>query len=259
MGFTEAQLSAWLASYFWPFIRIGAMMAAAPIFSARHINMRFRLLLAVVVTLAAAPLLPKMPVVDAFSHEAFLIIVHQIGIGVMMGFTIQLVFGALIYGGQVLAYSMGLGFASMVDPLNGLQVPVVAQFYLIIATLLFLIVNGHLILIQMVVDSFQTLPVAVDGVTRNSLWDLVSWGSRMFAGGLLIALPVVASLLMVNIGMGVVTRAAPQFNIFAVGFPMTMTLGFIIIWLSLPNMMGAFQSVLEEAFDLVATYVNITP
>lgn len=259
MEFSEAQLSAWLADFFWPLVRIGAIFTAAPVFSARQVSARHRVLIALAVTLVVAPLLPKMPVVDVFTPDAFLIMVQQLAIGLMMGFVLQMVFGAVVYGGQVLAYSMGLGFASMVDPQNGVQVPVLAQFYLIMTTLLFLLLDGHLILIQLVVESFHTLPVAVDGISRNTLWDLVGWGSRMFAGGLLMALPVVASLLLVNLGMGVITRASPQFNIFAVGFPLTITLGFIVMWVSLPTMMYAFQDLLAEAFDLIKTFVNMPP
>lgn len=251
MTFTEATLSAWIGSFLWPLMRIGAMMAAAPIFSARTVPMRFRAMLAVMITWIVMPILPTPPVVDTLSHEAFLIALQQVAIGAMMGFALQMVFGALIFGGQSIAVSMGLGFASMVDPQNGVQVPVVAQYYVILGTLTFLLLNGHLILIQLVVDSFQTLPIAVDGVTRNSLWDMVSWGSRVFAGGLLMALPAMSALLLTNMGMGIITRAAPQLNIFAVGFPMTLMMGLILIWLTTSNVMANFGELFNEGFQLV--------
>ncbi|MEJ2621389.1 MAG: flagellar biosynthetic protein FliR [Candidatus Thiodiazotropha sp.] len=248
MIFSEAQLNAWIATYFWPMVRISAMLFAAPLFSSRQVPARLRLFLMLMIALLVAPTLPQMPPADVLSHSGMIIMLQQLLIGIMMGFILQMVFGALVFGGQVIAYSMGLGFASMVDPANGVQVPVISQFYLILATLLFLIFNGHLHAIELVADSFVTMPVAMDGLSRNDLIDLVAWGSRLFAGGLIIALPIVGAMLMVNMGMGVVMRAAPQLNIFSVGFPITMLLGFTLIWVSLPNALAVFTNLSDEAF-----------
>ncbi len=168
-----------------------------------------------------------------------------------MGFTLHMVFGALIFGGQVMAYSMGLGFASMMDPQNGVQVPVISQFYLILATLTFLVLDVHLILIELLIESFHTFPVAVDGISRNGLKEIIGWGSRMFSGGLLMALPVMAALLLVSLGMGMIGRAAPQLNIFAVGFPISMLIGFVLIWITLPNVMTIFEDLMAEGLSLI--------
>jgi flagellar biosynthetic protein FliR len=251
MDFTEAQLSTWLAAFMWPLMRISAMLAAAPVFNSRQTPARLRVALALILTWVLMPVIPQPPLVDVFSPQAFLMAVQQILIGVTMGFILQMVFGALVFGGQTLAYSMGLGFASMMDPQNGVQVPVLAQFYILLSTLLFLILDGHLILIETLAESFYTLPVAVDGLGRASIEQVVGWASRMFTGGLLIALPAIAALLLVNLGMGIVTRAAPQLNIFAIGFPMTMMMGFILMWITLPDVMGNFGELLEEAFALI--------
>lgn len=258
MIFNEAQLNAWIAAYFWPMARISALLLSAPLFSSRQVPVRLRLLLMLVITFLIAPTLPQLPEADVLSHSGFMILLQQILIGVMMGFLLQMVFGALVFGGQVIAYSMGLGFASMVDPANGVQVPVISQFYLILATLLFLILNGHLHMIELVADSFITMPVAVDGISRNGLLDIVAWGSRLFAGGLIIALPIVGAMLMVNLGMGVVMRAAPQLNIFSVGFPITMLLGFALMWVSLPNVFDVFSNLQDEAFLHLMQTLRVT-
>ena len=258
MVITEAQFNAWLAAYLWPMVRIGAMLVAAPMFSSRQVPVRFRLMLMLLITWMVIPLLPPMPAADVLSHTGFMIMLQQVLIGVVMGFILQMVFGALIFGGQVVAYSTGLGFASMVDPQNGVQVPVIAQFYLILATLLFLLSNGHLLAIELLADSFQSLPVAVDGITRNGLLEVVAWGSRMFAGGLLISLPIVGAMLMVNMGMGVVMRAAPQLNIFSVGFPVTMLIGFALMWVTLPNLFDVFNEYLDGAFQLMMQALRVT-
>lgn len=250
MDFTDAQLQQWLADFFWPFVRIGAALMAAPIFSVRQVPARYRVLLAVLITLLVQPLIPPAPVVDVFGAEGILIAVSQVGIGAMMGFVVQLAFNALIFGGQVMAYSMGLGFAHMMDPTNGVQVPVVSQYWLILAMLAFLLANGHLLLLGSVAQSFHILPVAVDGLTRAGLWGLVEWSSRLFAAGLLMALPVVMALLLINIGMGVVSRAAPQLNIFAIGFPITLLMGFVVIWVTMPQVMAGFDNLVGEALHI---------
>ncbi|MCG7953682.1 MAG: flagellar biosynthetic protein FliR [Candidatus Thiodiazotropha endolucinida] len=258
MIFNEAQFNTWLAAYLWPMVRISAMLVAIPLFSSRQIPARFRLFMMILITLLVAPMLPPQPQADVLSHTGFIILLQQILIGVMMGFILQMVFGALVFGGQVIAYSMGLGFASMVDPANGVQVPVVAQFYLILATLLFLIFNGHLLSIELIADSFDTMPVAMDGLSRNGLLEVVAWGSRLFTGGLLIALPIVGAMLMVNMGMGVVMRATPQLNIFSIGFPITMLLGFALIWVTLPNAFSVFNELLDEAFQHLMSTLRVT-
>lgn len=249
LSFTEAQVNQWIADFLWPLTRIGALFSAAPVFDMRQIPIRFRLMLAVLITLLVQPVLDPSPVVPVFSVDALLITAQQIVIGFALGFLLQMAFQALVFGGQVMAYSMGLGFANMMDPTNGVQVPVIAQFWLILAMLAFVMVNGHLILISAIVDSFTVIPIAVDGMGRAGIWELLSWASRMFAAGLLMALPVIIALLLINIGMGVVSRAAPQLNIFAIGFPITLMTGFILIWVTLPQVMNSFGGLLFEVFD----------
>jgi len=241
------------------YLRIGAMLLVAPVFGARMVPKPVRVGLGLAIAVIVTPLLPPMPVVDALSPEAVLIAVHQMLIGLAMGFALQLVFGALVTAGQTVAMSMGLGFAALVDPQNGVQVPVVSQFYLISSTLLFLVLNGHLQLIQMVVDSFHTLPVGVTGLPSDALWNLVGWATQMFAGALMVALPAITSIMLVNVALGAMTRAAPQLNIFSVGFPITLLGGFVIIILTLPSMGPQFTELMNGAFSLVLDMVAGSP
>lgn len=238
--FSEAQLGQWLADLIYPFMRIAAVFTAAPVFSLRQFPVRARVVLAMLITWLLQPLIPSAPVVEAFGPEAFLIAVQQIAIGLAMGFLLQMVFQALIFGGQAIAFSMGLGFAFMMDPQNGVQVPVVSQFYLLLATLAFVVGNGHLVLLGVLADSFQVMPVGMEGFDRTGLFNVAAWGSELFAAGVLMALPVIVALLLINIGMGVVGRAAPQLNIFAVGFPITLLVGLVLMWLSVPQVLTAF-------------------
>jgi flagellar biosynthetic protein FliR len=245
LAISEAQLHQWLADLLFPFMRVAALFTAAPVFSLRQFPKRARILLAVVITWLIQPLIPSSPVVPSFGPESFLIALQQIAIGAAMGFLLQMVFQALIFGGQIVAFKMGLGFAFMMDPQNGVQVPVVAQFYLLLATLAFVAANGHLLLLGVLADSFQVLPVGVEGIDRDALYHIVAWASELFMAGLLMALPMIVTLLLVNIGMGVVGRAAPQLNIFAVGFPITLLVGLVLIWVSLPDVLAAFTDLMN--------------
>lgn len=256
MVVTTAELTSFIGALMWPLMRIGAMVGVAPIFGSGMVPVRVRLMLTLALTLLLFPVLPPMPVVEPLSASGLLVSVQQVIIGLAMGFTLRLVFSAMTMAGQTVATSMGLGFASTVDPQNGVQVPVVSQLYVILSTLLFLVLNGHLLLIEIVAGSFTTLPVAVDGLTRQGLWHLLSWGSEMFAGAVLVAMPIVASILLLNISFGVITRAAPQLNIFAVGFPLTILMGFIIIWLTLPSVAVQFERLLEAGLGLAQQLVN---
>lgn len=251
MTFTTAEITAWIGAVLWPFLRISAMLMAAPLFGAGTVNVRVRVGFAFVLALVVAPLIPTPPAVEPLSLAGLSIAVQQVIIGASIGFILQMVFSALTQAGESIALSMGLGFASMVDPQQGVQVPVVSTYFVIMATLLFLALNGHAALIELTLQSFYTMPIAVDGITRVELWELVSWGSTMFVYGLLVAMPAVASMLLVNLSMGVITRAAPQLNIFAVGFPMMILLGFILLMLTIPVLVPQFTDLLASGFDLM--------
>ncbi len=253
MVFTAAEITAWLGSLLWPFFRIGAMVMSAPITGSQTVPMRVKLFVTLVLTLVIAPQLPPVPQFDPFSPMTLLLIIQQVLIGVAMGTALQLVFAAIVTGGQIIAYQMGLGFASMVDPQSGVTVPVVSQFYLLAASLLYLAFNGHLVLIEVVSESFTSMPIAPDGLTRDGIWQLVSWGSELFAGAVLISIPVVAAILVVNIAFGVMARAAPQLNIFAVGFPVTLTLGFLAMMFTFPSLLPQTENLVQDVFALIRT------
>jgi len=255
MNFTGAELISGMATLLWPFMRIGAMFAAAPIFSARSVPVRIRILLAFFIAWILVPVIPEPPVVDLISGEALLISISQILIGLAMGFILQMVFSAFVIAGYSIATAMGLGFASMIDPQNGVQVPVISQAFLIMTTLVFLSLNGHLIFIEVLATSFQTMPIGPFFLSGDDLWKLVTWGGDMFAGGMLIALPAVAALLLVNLAFGVVSRAAPQLNIFAVGFPIMIMIGLAFIILTLPTITSHLNRLLTQALDLIQNHI----
>ncbi len=251
MTITSAEISGWVGSYLWPFFRIGALVGVAPIFGAHTVPVRVRIGLALALTLLVVPLLPPAPAIDALTGVGALVAFHQVAIGAAMGFALLLLFGAFVLGGEIFAMQMGLGFASLLDPQRGVQVPVVSQFYVLLATLVFLALDGHLVLLEVLVDSFRTIPVGPRGLAAASMYTLVGWAGHMFSGAVLIALPAITTLLVVNIAFGVMTRAAPQLNIFAVGFPVIMTAGFIAMWLTLPSVAAQLQTLAAAMFEFL--------
>jgi flagellar biosynthesis protein FliR len=244
MDVDAAQATAFVGSLLWPFMRISAMLMAMPVIGTRLVSVRVRVVLAILLSFLVLPLLPEMPAVEPLSVAGLTISIHQVLIGLAMGFILQMVLGALTIAGEAIAMTMGLGFASMVDPANGVNVPVLSQFFLIIGTLLFLSLGGHLMVIQLVVSSFQSIPVGFEGITRDSFWVIISFSSQMFIAAIWIALPALISILVITLAMGIMTRAAPQLNIFSVGFPVTMLMGFIIMMLLIPTILPRFNQLL---------------
>lgn len=256
MPFSSAEIAAWVGGFLWPLTRVAALLSVAPVFGSRTLPRRIRLMMTLALTWTILPLVPPVPVIEPLSPTGLLVIAQQILIGLSMGFLLRLVFGALELGGHMIATQMGLGFASLVDPQSGAQSPLISQFYGLLGTLVFLSLNGHLLLIRFLVESFTTLPIASTGVDREVLWTLVTWASQMFAGAVLIALPAITSLLVVNLAFGVMTRAAPQLNIFTVGFPIGLILGLLIVLYSLPTLLPQLDNLFAEAFRSIGHLIG---
>ncbi len=216
----------------WPFFRIGAFLVIVPVLGARLIPTRVKLGLSLVTTVLIYPLLPDMPIIEAIDIQTFLIIMEQILIGTTMGFLVFVILQIFILAGQTISMQMGLGFASMVDPANGVSVAVLSQWYQLLVTLVYLAINGHLITFEVVIDSFYTLPVGQGLFTVDSWRVLADFGAWLFRASLTLSLPAITALLLVNVSFGVMTRAAPQLNVFALGFPITMLSGLVIVWVS---------------------------
>lgn len=258
MVLTSAELTAWVGSLLWPFFRVAALFSVLPVLGGRQIPRKIRALLAVFITLSMQPLIGEIPLVEPFSPTGIVLVVHQILIGLIMGFVFLLVFNTVILAGQSIAITMGLGFALMNDPQNGSQVPVIGQFFSLMATLLFLALNGHHAVLQLMADSFSYLPIT-QPLAIESLWHLIAWSTSLFSGALKIALPAIVAMLTVNVIMGVMTRAAPQLNVFSVGFPITMTVGFVSILASLPSLLPNFEAMLISAFDTLSAILQVGP
>lgn len=236
-----------LETYLWPFVRIGAFAVVMPVLAGSFVPQRVRLMLAVVLTAAIAPLVPAPPPVDVLSLPGFVLLLREIAIGVLMGFTLQILFDAIALGGQVIAMSMGLGFAVFVDRQRGVSIPVLGQLFLMLGMLVFLSLDGHLALIRLLAESFRILPMTGGGLSRAAAGGLLQWSGQLFIVAAAIALPAVTALIVVNLSFGVMSRAAPTLNLFAVGFPVAMLLGFVVIFLSMENLTASVSRSLASA------------
>ncbi len=250
IALTIGQLEAWVANAFFPFARIGACLMVAPMFGARFVPARTRILLAAALTALVVPLMPATGITP-FSAQGLVVVAQQLLIGIALGFALQIVFDALGLAGQLLANSMGLSFAFNVDPLRGSSTAALGQIYIILATLVFLALNGHLALIEVLVDGFGTMPVGTSGFGREGLWALVLWGGQLFAGAISIALPGITALLIVNLAFGVVSRAAPALNLFAVGFPFSLVIGLLIVLAGIGPLVEGVTRLLSLGFDFL--------
>lgn len=252
---TSVQLNVWLAAFFWPFFRILALMASAPLFGANGIPARVKVSLAFLITILIAPMLPSMPDVEPASPAGLLIMVQQLMIGYGMGLAVRIAFDAVEMAGHIIGLQMGLGFATFFDPQNSSQIPILGQFMGVMAMLMFLALNGHLMVISALVDSFNILPVGLSQAATS--WKTLALaGSNIFTWGILLSLPVLAALMMTNVALAVLTRAAPQLNIFVVGFPITLGIGFIVLAFTLPYFQPVFSNMLENSIRVMLNLVN---
>ena len=253
LNITTGQLDLWIAQIFWPFVRVGSCFMVAPVFGAQYVPARIRLVVAGGVALLIAPLVPSPPGVMPFSAPGLVITLQQALIGVALGYCMQLVFDAVTLGGQLLSNSMGLSFAYNIDPLHGAQTPVLGQFYTLLVTMTFLALDGHLRLIEILVDGFRTMPIGTGGLGPDGLWTIVQWSSTLFSGAVSVALPGVTALLIVNLAFGIMSRAAPTLNLFAVGFPISLIFGLVIMLVGLPAVQSGFVRLLQDALLLLRT------
>lgn len=255
---TSDQWLQWLGMYFWPLLRVLALISTAPILSERTVPKRVKIGLGVVITFIIAPNLPANDV-TVFSMDALWLALQQILIGVALGFTMQFAFAAIRTAGELIGLQMGLSFATFFDPSSNLNMPVLARFMDLLALLLFLSFNGHLWLISMLVDTFHTLPIGGEPVNSNAFLALARAGGLIFLNGLMLALPVITMLLTLNLSLGLLNRMAPQLSVFSIGFPVTLTVGILLMVTLMPLIAPFCEHLFSEIFNLLADILSELP
>ena len=247
ISITSGQLDLWIGMYLWPFVRLLALFMTAPIFHDQAIPARAKIAFSLIGATLVAPLLPPEQYVPVSHPNALLLIGQQVLIGGAIGFSMRLIFTALELAGDLIGLQMGLSFAGFISPSTGEQTPLIGSFLSTIAALIFLAVNGHLLMIAGVIDSFNTLPIDPGLGSLPDFNALAHAGAEMFRLGLHIALPVLATMLILNLALGVLARVAPQLNIFAIGFPVTLLIGMIALAMTMPFMGPVFEQMLLES------------
>ncbi len=254
ISFTFDQLAAWYGAVFWPLVRVLALFSAAPLLAHRAIPLRVKIGLALSVAIVLMPVVPSPPVTDVMTAPGFALLVQNILIGLVIGFTVRVILAAAEIAGELIGLQMGLSFAGFFNPATGQAQTPVASFMSLLALLMFVAIDGHLLLIYALAESFRLFPVAAGDFALPLTFErIVRFGAEMFAIGLAIALPFLAVMLLTNVVLGVLARIAPQLNIFAVGFPLTLLVGLAVLFILLPYIEAPLRAALERG---IGAWVN---
>jgi flagellar biosynthesis protein FliR len=246
LSVNEDQLMAWIMPILWPFIRTLALFSAMPVLGTRNVPQRVRIALAALIVLAAQPSLPAMPNVALDSAQGVMLTIQNVLIGLAMGFAVRVVFAAVEFAGELIGLQMGLNFAAFFDPLSASTATTTSRFFGTMVSWLFIVINGHLLITMALIDSFTAFPVGPEPLAFFKTMQPQVWGAEIFRTGLWIALPLMCMLILVNLVLGVISRVAPQINIFAIGFPVTLTVGLLGMLLTLPALQAPFVMALER-------------
>lgn len=246
----------WLSQVVWSLLRVAGFIMVVPIFGNQLVSPRIKMAMSLAIAIPIASLLTPMPRIDELHLGMLLDVGLQLFAGIGLGFATMVFFQLFVVAGQFIGMQMGLGFAAMVDPGNGVQVTALSQFFLMLVTLTFLAVNGHLVLLEVLVTGFKTFPAGFSTSNAELALAIAGLGAWMFIGGVLVALPAVVSLLVVNLAFGVMSRSAPQLNVFSLGFPFSLVFGLVIVWFSLQGWMPQFDRFSAELLEFATLWLR---
>lgn len=248
---TSQEIANLVALFIWPLSRVLGLFSSAPLFSQSSFPIPIRLGFGLALTILIMPYLPPIAIKDPLSMDGLLILVNQFLIGAAIGFVMRLIFSAIEMAGDLIGISMGLGFATFYDHQNQGQTIVISQLLSLVALLIFLATNLHLVMLDVFFDSFRTIPLEQKGIHPLAFRDIAYWGSNIFSIGLQLSLPIVTTLLIANIALGVLTKAAPQLNLFGIGFPITIGVGFVMLSINMPYWSSPFINSLTQGIELI--------
>jgi flagellar biosynthesis protein FliR len=248
---STADLYLWVSGLLWPLTRIMGLISTAPLFGHRSIPVRVKMGLGVLLASIISPTLPQFPLQDPLSWIGLLILTQQLLIGLAMGLTLRIVWSGIEMAGEIIGMTMGLGFATFFDPTSQGRSSAISQFLTLLLLMLMLASDLHLLLIEVLAESFTTIPITVDSFNRDALRDLSYWGTHLFSLGIQISMPIITALLIINMALGVLTRAAPQLNLFGIGFPITLSIGFLMMAITVPYWASPMGNAVREGIQLV--------
>jgi flagellar biosynthesis protein FliR len=246
---TSAELNTWIASVLWPLTRILGVISVAPLFGNVSVPARVKISLGILLSLIVAPTVPALPAIDPMSANGLLILVQQLVIGLTMGYAVRIVFAGVELAGEISGMTMGLGFASFFDPQTQARTSAISQFLALIMIMVYMASDLHLLVLSTLAKSFELMPISSGFISNEGLFQIVKLGGRIFSAGVQLSMPIVAALLITNVALGILTRAAPQLNIFGVGFPVTIGVGLIMIGVVLPYLTMPIIHLVQEGID----------
>ncbi|AIA74546.1 flagellar biosynthesis protein FliR [Halomonas campaniensis] len=253
---TFAQLQAWLVAFFWPFARITAFMAASPLWGHSSVPNQAKVALAAIIAIVIAPILPAMPNVPIMSWASLGIMIEQLLIGVAIGLVMHIIFAVVQAAGEFIGLQMGLAFASFFDMSSGTNIMVLSRILYMITLLMFLAMNGHLMVLETLIMSFETLPIGIDALNPNAFELLARYAGTIFASGMLLALPLVGSLLIINLALGILNRSAPQLTVFNIGFPASLTVGLILLMVLMTDIGRFLQQLFSQGLAFMQSLIE---
>ena len=251
ISFTSVELNTLIAGFLWPLTRIVGLLAVAPLFGNVSVPATVKIGLGVLIAMIIAPTVPALPAMDPMSLAGLLILVQQLLIGIAMGFAMRVVFACMEMAGELAGLTMGLGFATFFDPQTQGRSIAISQFLSLVTIMLYLTLNVHLSLLSVLADSFTSMPITDLPMPGKFFEQIVGWGGRVFSTGLQLALPIVAALLITNVGLSILARSAPQLNLFGIGFPITLTVGFVMIAVVVPYMGVPMTRLFQDGLEML--------
>ena len=252
-------IAGWVVRLWWPMLRIGGFVLAAPLISQGVVPRLVKIAMTLALGLLLAPLAEVPATLSIFSGAGLLTAVRELLVGISIGLVVQVSFEAIGLAGQTISMTMGLGFATLVDPQRGANTTVVGQLFTLFALLTYLALNGHVMLLGALAASFQSLPIGAPAPGDGLFSAVALWGGHMIETGLLIALPAVVALLIINLALGVVTRAAPQLNLFGIGFPLTLMAGFVVLILGVDALLANTAGLVGDSLAAVSALLSPAP
>jgi len=229
-------------------IRVGGIISTAPVFGDANVPAQLKIILAFILALIIHPFIPPIQVFPTQIHHYLLLVGSELLIGMVLGYIGKMLFAAVELGGSLISVQMGLGMANVVDPSSQEQVSLIAQFESILATMIFLIMDAHHIVLHGLVRSYQLIPPGNAVLGSEVMQEIVRLSSGIFVVGFQLGAPLIVSLLLANLILGLLSRSVPQIQVFVVGFPLTLFLGFAFLLIGIPVFIQAVR-ILFEMFD----------
>ncbi len=253
---TFDQLHGWLVLLLWPFVRILAFFQAAPLWGHSSVPNQAKIGLAFLITLVIAPVLPPMPDVPLVSWAGFGIMVEQMLIGIAIGLVMHVVFAVVQAAGEFIGLQMGLAFASFFDTGSGTNTMILSRIFFMVTLLMFLALGGHLMVLEALVSSFYGLPIGIGAFNPAAFEMMVRYGGTIFVAGMSLALPLVGSLLIINLAMGILNRSAPQLTVFNIGFPTSLTVGLVLLMVLMTDMSRFLQRLFSNGIQFIYSLIE---